>query len=183
MASTQLLILFSSLMLFQLTLPTITSAEPEKKIDVVVEGMVYCQHCWTLWFMVFVWGQANPSCQYQCHLQELQGPSELLQGVWNWWEWVLLCTTWRLHNEPMSSGTSTPIVPCQACVISSKRLQSSYKYQLWTLWLPTSFWRQEIVWKQLWSCDLCCWALGIPSRPLSTTNSCLIISLEFQLNL
>ncbi|KAK4579570.1 hypothetical protein RGQ29_029298 [Quercus rubra] len=43
MASTQLLILFSSLMLFQLTLPTITSAEPEKKID-------HCEHSgsWSL---------------------------------------------------------------------------------------------------------------------------------------
>jgi hypothetical protein len=40
MASTQLLILISSLMLFQLAF-----SDPVKKIDVVVEGMVYCQSC------------------------------------------------------------------------------------------------------------------------------------------
>ncbi|XP_040993012.1 non-classical arabinogalactan protein 30-like [Juglans microcarpa x Juglans regia] len=45
MASSQLLILLSLLMLLLLAFPSITAAEQEKKIDVVVEGVVYCQSC------------------------------------------------------------------------------------------------------------------------------------------
>lgn len=46
MVSNKLLILVSSLLfLLQLAFPTLMAAEPAKKIDVVVEGIVYCQSC------------------------------------------------------------------------------------------------------------------------------------------
>lgn len=45
MGSGQLLILLSLLVVIQLAFPSITAAEQEKNIDVVVEGVVYCQSC------------------------------------------------------------------------------------------------------------------------------------------
>ncbi len=51
MASSQLIVLFSSLLLLSLTFPSIYASEnvttkaPEKKTEVVVEGIVYCQSC------------------------------------------------------------------------------------------------------------------------------------------
>lgn len=138
-----------------------------EKVEVVVEGMVYCQSCDHAGSWSLTGAEPTPSTKVNVVCKDYKGRVSFYKDF-------ITNEEGRAQNfqdETLLLGPPTPVMHCAPGLLSQAWVQPPHQSQLRHRWFSSSVWEEEIVRRELPGGGVFRWAAGFPSIPLPCKDS------------